>query len=276
MRLGLNGQCTRASLEKDLEVAGEAGFDFYEIPVTKLKKYLEVHSLEELQSFFENSPLQPYSLNAITMFSFRSEEEEERLMEELHQVGSLAQELKCPYIVICPSTNVAHVSKQQIHEETVRILHKMSDVAALYHVGLALEFLGFQNCTVNELQQAYEIVTEVNRENVGLSLDTFHFFERSRPEDLKKIDQDKIFLFHINDSDDLPKEKLSDADRILPGLGVIPLATILEALQATGYNRMASVELFRDEYYAWDALEFATKAKTATESVLGHVYPYRR
>lgn len=273
MRLGLNGQCTQASLEKDLEVAVKAGFDLYEIPVAKLKKYMEVHSLEALQSFFENSPLQPYSLNAITMFSFRSKEEEERLIEELHQVGSFAQELKCPYIVICPSTHVANVSEQQIHEETVRILRKMSDVAAEYHVGLALEFLGFQNCTVNELSQAYAMVTEVNRENVGLSLDTFHFFERSRPEDLKKIDKDKIFLFHINDCDDLPKARLSDADRILPGLGVIPLATILEALQATGYDRMASVELFRDEYYAWDPLEFAIKAKEAAESVLGNVYP---
>jgi 2-keto-myo-inositol isomerase len=87
-------------------------------------------------------------------------------------------------------------------------------------------------------------------------------------EDLRKINKNKIFVVHINDAEDMPKEKLTDADRILPGLGVIPLRQFLQALKKTGYNHMASIELFRPEYYEWDPLELARRAKEATEAVL--------
>lgn len=268
MRLGLNGQSTRAPLERDLQVAEEAGFHYYEVPFAKLKEYEQAHTLGELRAYFDRSPLEPYSLNALTMFSFLSDKEEEQMLETLHEMGRIARALRIPYLVICPSTNVPGVSRQQIHEETVRVLRRMSEVAAKYQLGLALEFLGFQNCTVNELAQAYEIVKEVDRENVGLSVDTFHFYECSRLEDLRGIDKEKIFLFHINDADDVPKDQLTDADRVLPGLGVIGLAAFIETLLATGYDKMASVELFREEYYAWEPLELAVKARAATEAVL--------
>ena len=48
-------------------------------------------------------------------------------------------------------------------------------------VGVALEFLGFANCSVNTLEACWRVVQRVNRPNVGLVLDTFHFYAGRSP-----------------------------------------------------------------------------------------------
>ncbi len=45
----------------------------------------------------------------------------------------------------------------------------------------------------------------VDRSNVGITVDTFHFHEMcSKLEDLKAADGNKIFAYHLNDCEDLP------------------------------------------------------------------------
>ena len=80
---------------------------------------------------------------------------------------------------------------------------------------------------------------------------------------------EKLFIFHINDAEDLPKEKLTDAHRLYPGLGILPLKEIKAALDGIGYDRMVSIEIFRPEYWEQDPFDVARRAKEATEGVLG-------
>jgi 2-keto-myo-inositol isomerase len=54
----------------------------------------------------------------------------------------------------------------------------------------------------------------------------------------------------------------------LPGEGIIPLDDICAHLKGIGYNGFCSVELFRPEYWAWDPLELAVKARQASLKVL--------
>ena len=82
------------------------------------------------------------------------------------------------------------------------------------------------------------------------------------------MDIEKLLIFHINDSEDLPKSELTDANRLLPGEGVIPLCDILSRLKAAGYDKLASIELFRPEYWNWDPYELGKIAKEKTEKLL--------
>ena len=86
----------------------------------------------------------------------------------------------------------------------------------------------------------------------------------SRIEDLKKADASKIFIFHIDDSEDLPVGALRDDKRLWPGEGAVDLNSILGTLKEIGYSDMASVELFRPEYWAWDAEDTVRVGKEKT------------
>ena len=56
--------------------------------------------------------------------------------------------------------------------------------------------------------------------NVGLVLDCFHFHAmNSRIEDLQAADPKKIFIFHIDDSEDLPVGALRDSQFTLMPIG---------------------------------------------------------
>ncbi|MDR4215650.1 2-keto-myo-inositol isomerase, partial [Bacillus paralicheniformis] len=89
---------------------------------------------------------------------------------------------------------------------------------------IAVVFVGQPECTVNTFGQAYDIFMTVNRDNVGLVLDSFHFHGRgSDIEDLKKAFGKKFFLYHNDDTEDFPIGFLRDEDRVWPRQGTIDL-----------------------------------------------------
>src|SRR5436190_297053 len=116
---------------------------------------------------------------------------------------------------------------------------------------------------------ASEIVDRVGRPNVGLVIDSFHFYAGgSTIESIDAVDPARLFVFHINDAEDLPREMLEDRHRLLPGLGILPLEQIVAALRRIGYDRVTSVEIFRPEYWERDPFVLAREARAAVERAL--------
>ena len=270
MRLALNGATTmRADLATDIRAASGAGFDCLEIWAAKLRKFLESNSTAALKSLLDEHELEPYSINSIEHVTFRNGEAHARLLNECEELCHIAAEINCPYIVVVPSPLPDGVNHERVVEESVRVLEELGRIAERYHVALAFEFLGQPNCSVQTLEQAAEIVGRLARANVGLVLDSFHFYAGgSQVEAIKSLDADKLFIFHINDAENLPREQLEDSHRLLPGLGILPLGEIVRALKAIGYDRVTSVEIFRPEYWERDPLELARDAHTAVSRVL--------
>jgi 2-keto-myo-inositol isomerase len=139
---------------------------------------------------------------------------------------------------------------------------------------LAFEFVGYPNCSVNTFGQAYDIVQAADRDNVGIVLDCFHFHAmNSRLEDLRQADPNKIFVFHIDDCEDLPVGALRDHHRVWPGHGCVDLDAILGTLKEIGYREMVSVELFRPEYWDWDIERTIRTGIETTESIIRSYFP---
>jgi len=270
MLLGLNGATTmRADLSTDIRVAGQAGYDALEIWAAKLDDFLLEGSLADVVSLLRGAGIKPHAINSIERITFRDEAGYEEVKERCRQLSRVAQVLGCPNIVVVPSDKPAGVTKEEVYQESVRILRDLAEIAAGYGVRLAFEFLGFVACSVNTLADCWEIVQRVDRENVGLVIDAFHFYVGgSRLESIGQIAPQKLFIFHINDAEDLPKAQLTDAHRLLPGEGVIPLKGIIAALRGIGYDGVCSVELFRPKYWEWEPLELAKLAKRKTEELL--------
>ena len=266
MLLAINGATTmKATLPEDITAASAAGFKALEIWAAKMDTYLEAHSVRELQGLFDRADLQPVSINSIEFITFRPPEEYQDIKTRCQQLCKLAQALGCDKIVVVPSPRPEGTGWEEIKDESVRVLRELSEMAAPYDVQLAFEFLGFPWCSVRTLNQCWEIVTETNRSNVGLVIDTCHFFAGgSELGTIEEIDPQKIFIFHINDVEERPLDTIEDAHRLLPGEGVIPLNDILVRLKQIGFDGLCSVELFRPEYWERDPEELGAAARAAT------------
>ena len=270
MEVALNGATTmKADLETDILAASEAGFDYLEIWASKLHAFLESHTPADLNNLFATHDLKPYSINSIERITFRDANGRRALLTQCEDLCRISAEICCPYIVVVPSPLPANVSRSEVIDESTRVLGELGGIAERYDVGLAFEFLGQKDCSVQTLALADEIVEQVNRENVGLVLDSFHLYAGgSTVDSIAALDPDRLFIFHINDAESLPREQLEDRHRLLPGLGILPLKAIIQALKGIGYDRVASVEIFRPEYWERDPFELARQARTAVGRAL--------
>ena len=279
MKLALNGATTmRADLETDLAAAHAAGFDYLEIWAAKLRQFLKQNSLSALKHLFAEHHVPALSINSIEHITFRDQVAYDEIKQQCHELCSIAAELNCPYVVVVPGKLPStEVSKEEILAESVRVLNELADIADNYDVSLGFEFLGQTDCSVQTLAQAKEIVTAVGRPNVGLIIDSFHFYAgRSTIDMIDSVDPASIYIFHLNDSEDLPLEKLEDRHRLLPGLGILPLREMFSAFERIGYDRVASIEIFRPEYWEMDPFDLALRAKNAATQVLTLDIPVAR
>jgi 2-keto-myo-inositol isomerase len=277
MKLCFNQATTmvKSSLELDLQFCEKHGYDLIEIrTMDKLKDYLKNYSIEDLANYFKTHKIKPYAFNALVFFNNRDEAGYKEIKEELQYMCEVGQKIGCPNIVVVPLVGTDKFTYAQIKESSVKVLHELADIAEKYGIRLAIEFVGHPQCTINTFGQAYDIVQAVNRNNVGLVLDCFHFHAMgSRMEDLKKADGSKIFILHIDDTEDFPIGILTDVDRVWPGEGAIDLKGILTTLKEIGYKEdMVSVELFRPEYYELEVEEAIKIAKEKTLAVVGKYF----
>jgi 2-keto-myo-inositol isomerase len=271
MKLALNGATTmRADLATDLQAARAAGFDYLEIWAAKLRAFLKQRSTSELKDLFTDSGLQPLSINSIEHITFRDAESYESIKQECEELSRIAAEIDCPCIVVVPGPLPrGGASRETVITESLKVLTELCDIAAAHDVTLAFEFLGQPDCSVPTLDLAAEIVREADRKDLGLVIDSFHFYAGgSTVEMIEALDQKVIQIFHINDAEDLPRDQLEDRHRLLPGLGILPLREMVSAFRHIGYDKVASVEIFRPEYWEKDPFALARDAYAATKQVL--------
>lgn len=271
MKIAFNEATTlrNSTLKQDLELCEKHGYDYIEIRLDKLREYLQEYTLQELKAFFDTNRIKPYAFNALEFINFRDESGWAQIVEDLTFLCEAGEVIQCKTIIAVPSFDIGDYTRSKIQDETVRALRDLAGIAAPYGVRLALEFVGYPSCSVNTFGQAYDIVQAVNRKDVGIVLDCFHFHAmNSDIRDVQSADPDKIFVFHIDDCEDLPVGALRDHHRVWPGEGAVNLPLILQTLKKIGYEEMVSIELFRPEYWEWENEQTIRFGKEKTEAVI--------
>ncbi|MBC1333692.1 2-keto-myo-inositol isomerase [Listeria booriae] len=276
MKLCFNEATTleNSNLEKDLTICEQNGYDYIEIrTMDKLPEYLKTHTLDDLATYFQNHHIKPLALNALVFFNNREEAGHAAIIQEFQEMMHICDKIGAKYVVAVPLVTTEKILKKDIKQSCIEVLQELSSIAESHGVKIALEFVGHPECTVNTFEDAYDIVQAVNRDNVGLVFDSFHFHAMgSNIENLKNADGSKIFIFHIDDTEDFQIGLLTDDDRVWPGHGAIDLEAHITTLKQIGYSDVVSVELFRPEYYQLTAEETIEKAKTTTLEVISKYY----
>lgn len=271
MKLSLNGATTmKADLPTDIRAAAAAGFYYHEIWAAKLREFLKTNTTADLKKLFTESGVKPLSINSIEHITFRDDAAYARIKAECEELCAIAEAIGCPYVVVVPGKiPPGGLRSFEVIEESVTVLRELASIGERHGVALAFEFLGQNDCSVQTLNIADEIIQNTNRRNIGLVIDSFHFYTGgSTIEMIDDLDAKRLFIFHIDDAEDLPREQLTDAHRLLPGLGILPLKEIIAAFRRIGYEANASVEIFRPEYWERDPFELAREAKAAVEKAL--------
>ena len=178
-------------------------------------------------------------------------------------------------VLLACSSSSAHASGEQ--DLLVRDLRKLAMLALPLNIRVAYEALSWGR-HVNLLTQAWEIVQEADRSNLGLCIDSYHAIAHSEEaqsgsiDAVAEIDPEKVFLVQLSDflwqETRSPQDRMETARhyRVFPGEGVhgeqvLRLARILDG---NGYRGDYSFEVFNDDYRQ---IPLATVAERARRSV---------
>ena len=278
MKLAYHGGTSmKSDLVTDVTVSDRAGYGALEVWGAKVDSYLVDHTQADLAALFTRHKVTPTAWNSIEFIGFRGDEYP-AIRKRCKEMCTLAERIGCRVLGVVPSptpqASAGSVGElfypwEKVVQEYVSVLRDLSDIAQPHGVKLAFEFLGFAWCSVRTPRGAKEIIDQVARANVGINVDTCHFYGGGgEVSELDLLDPDSICTFHLNDMESIPKEAMIDSRRLLPGLGVIPLDSICSHMKGIGYDGQCAVELFRPEYWAWDPYELAVKARQASLKVL--------
>jgi len=239
-----------ASLVEKIQAAAKAGFDSLELWSDELTRYeQEGGSLEDLRKRIEDNGLEVASIIALHRWMQTEGEEHKQALEEARRRLDQAARLRCPHIVASPTPNRPGVDIL----DAARRYRELVDLGQRFEVIPAMEFLGFfQN--VFRLGQAVAIAIESGHPLACIVPDTFHMFRGgSGFSGLRHLNGSFLAIFHINDAPaEPPRERQSDAHRVLPGDGVLPLEQVLRDLRDIGYRGQLSLELFNRELWKQD------------------------
>ena len=275
MKLSMNEatalKCKGTTLEQDQALCEKYGYDMIEIRTMDcLKNYFAVHSIDELAEYFATHPVKPWAFNTLEYFNNLPDDDYKETLRKLREMCEWGKKIGCKTVITVPTVGLKKVTRQEIHKSAVKCLKEMGELAAEYGMRISVEFIGHPAASINTFGEAWSVIEDVDMDNVGITLDCFHFHGMgSKHEDLAKADGKKSCIAHLNDTEVCPRGALLDEDRVWPGDGCIDLDGILQTLKKIGWAQdVLSLELFRPEYYAMPADDVYRIGKAKSEAVI--------
>jgi sugar phosphate isomerase/epimerase len=191
------------------------------------------------------------------------------MLEMCHALGSK--------VLLACSTASPHSSKDV--SLIKKDLQKLAMLAVPLDIRIAYEALSWGR-HVNEFPAAWEIVSEADRANLGLALDSFHILaNRTDLELLQEVDPRKVFLVQLSDflwqEVRSAEERIETArhSRVFPGEGVHSdkVAALVRELDEMGYRGDYSFEVFNDDYRQLPLPMVAERARRSVKWITGLV-----
>lgn len=251
---------------RHIEISRAAGFDGVEVRAERLLGAPD--ELGEAAAIVR--PGEVWSLNGIQLqLQADGTLDRERLDAELPPRLEICRALGAAYLLVVPP-RAAGANRGGSIAAMRDGLAVIRDRAATISVGTAFEFLGFGDCPIDTPAVAGEVVAGVP--GVEVVLDSCHW-HASGSGSLEDFPVDRLAMTHLNDAPPKPPREIEDADRILPGRGVIRLADLVRDLRARGYRGPWSLETFNPTYWSEDPLQLATKGRQLVGEMLGSGIP---
>lgn len=260
--------CALAStMEQDIDGFAAGACRSMELWCGKLDAYLEkgtLSGLRELLSHHQMSaPVASYQGGLFACEDAARQEHWRLFARRLEQLSELGVNTLVVAADIAGDIDARRV--EQIRDS----LRTAAEQAGQAGMRLALEFQA-RAAFANNLQTTAALVADVGHPNLGICLDSFHFFSGpSKSEDLAYLLPANLFHVQMSDLAGVAREIAADCDRILPGDGDLPIAIVAEYLRQIGYTGPVSVELMNPRIWHIPPRQFGEIAVTALRKQLG-------
>lgn len=265
MKISMNSTAAfHGTTLRDIAVARTTGFDAVELQTPKLFRFLDAgYTGRDLLPALDGFPVS--GVGAI------QEAPDEDFRRDAVRLAEVAAIVGAPYVQMCTGPVDVRVVKEfragtlrpddlrfrgalgmtddDALAETGARVALAADIAADHGVGLYLEPLAWS--PVNRVAQALEIFERIDRPNVKLCVDFWHFWASGdTPEDVAGLPADLIAAVHVCDGLHIPPGEVPDqgiSRNVWTGAGDIPLQEWTDAVRSTGYDSWYCSEIFCDK-----------------------------
>ncbi|WP_238986077.1 sugar phosphate isomerase/epimerase family protein [Kocuria sp. SM24M-10] len=275
----------------DIAVAKAAGFGGIELQSPKLYRYLDAgYPVESLLPPLEG--IEVTGLGAVLDLERQGDARAE-FLTEVARMCDIAVTVGAPIVQLCTGPVDWNVVKDfkagRLHTHDPRYrgtiglsendaldaaasnVREAADIAADRGLDLYLEPLAWSN--LNRHRHSLEIVERAGRDNVGIALDTWHYWTTGDTlEEVAATPKELIKAAHISDGLDLDRENdvpdQSVHRNVVIGGGAIPLQEWIDAIKSTGYDGWWCSEMFSDKANEHDFLKVATTMRNLLDIMI--------
>lgn len=251
----------------DLAAFADVGWTAVEVWLTKLEKHLENATVEDTRRLLAERGLRPTAAAYQGGLLLSQGESRKAHFDHFRRRLELCQALGIPTLLIV--ADFAQRPDAVALERSVVSLAQAAQWAAGFGVRLALEFRGSDAfCTC--LDTALALVTQCRQPNVGVCLDLFHYYKGpSKPDDLARLTRENLAHVQLSDVAGVPRELMTDSDRILPGDGDFNAGPVVETLRRIGYDGYVSLEVMNPMLWQMKVTQVAELGLMALRRVVG-------
>lgn len=238
-------------LERDIEAAGKAGFEAIELWGAKFDRFFAGHDIPALARLLNANRLKAAAIDFVAI-DLNNPEPLAGVVPAVNRYGEVAAGIGCDTLLLIVQGDRPELAKPQALNYIAKLMLPLCAVARRHGLKLALEPLAEQRLIRGPLE-ALQVINISRQENLGISWDLFHSFKAGVPlSDVRRIPPDRLYMVHASDVPAKDRATLSDADRLLPGEGSLPLDDYLEVLRDLDYKGPVSVEVPNPMYWQLD------------------------
>lgn len=245
------------SLEEALDGYAAAGFRRVEVSLPEVKGWLDGRPASAFRRALDDRGLRCVGGLETVLRAF-ADEESLRANLELHVANArLLSELGGGVLTV--GTDGPEQRSPEALDQLAARFRVLAAAIEDLDVRVALEFNW--SPIVKSIDSAHRVVAAVDHPQVGILFDPAHYrTTTTKFEDLTPARTGRVVHVHLNDMRDVPAD-LSDcnADRVLPGEGVLDLRALIAALESGGYGGSYSIEMFNRDLWELPAAETARR-----------------
>lgn len=164
----------------------------------------------------------------------------------------LADRVGCPLVLVATGDRGEHVSGHAV-KSTVKAIRRLADFAASRDVRLAFMPMRKQYrhlSMISSLDKALDLVRLVDHDAFGLAFHTYHLGDTDNLIDRIPNFADRVFSVHI--ADRKTENSPNPYRQKCPGAGNLPLKSIIDAFNASGYTGAYELNVWSERLWQAD------------------------
>lgn len=236
-----------ASVKESINLANATGYEGVELWMATVAQLAKEKSVGYVKSLLSDSKVIPAGWPVEGVWWEGGDEEYHNYLEKLPLFAKTGQDLDCNRMYI----GMPNWSDERDYQENFRWhIERIKPIAKIlgdFNCKIGLEWQGPKTLRIahkyefiHDMKSTLQLIEEIDEENVGLLLDSFHWYTSyGTIEDIVNLKgKTEVIYIHINDAPKgIPIDEQIDYKREIPGTtGVIDLIGFLKSLKEIGYD----------------------------------------